>query len=153
MARRPAPPSPGGDPDEDVGEAVLAANRAFYVAFTRRDYEAIETMWATNGAVVCVHPGQAPLLDRASILASWRAILGNPAAPRAEVGDEIVTISGRLAIVLCREILPGGHLMATNAYIRERDGWKMIHHHSAPVPPRRRAPASPPPKRDPRKLH
>ena len=61
-----------------------------------------------------------------------------------------------LALVICREVLPNGQLMASNLYVRMTDGWHMTSHHSGPVPPvatGRATPASPPPARDRRKLH
>jgi len=61
--------------DEEEREAVLATNRSFYRAFNERDYDAMEALWAPNGNMVCLHPGQAPLLGRTEIIASWRGIL------------------------------------------------------------------------------
>ena len=40
---------------------VLFANDAFYNAFISRDIVALETVWATNAQVVCIHPGWPPL--------------------------------------------------------------------------------------------
>ena len=137
--------------EEDDHEAIIAANRAFYAAFSRRDFEALAEMWAMSVPVACVHPGQPPLLDRDSVLRSWQAILRNPNAPKAGVSDEFVIMRPGLAIVICREILPAGQLIATNGFVREGDVWKIVHHHAAPAPP---APTPPPPeRRDRRKLH
>jgi len=62
-----------------------------------------------------------------------------------------------LALVICREILPNGQLMASNLYVRLSDGWHMASHHSGPVPAvatERAAPAgSPTATRDRRRLH
>jgi SnoaL-like domain len=142
--------------DDDEREAVLAANRAFYRAFNERDYDAMEQLWAPSGAMICLHPGQAPLLDRADILASWRAILRQPDSPRVRCTDEWVAGRPGLAIVICREVLPQGQLMATNCFVRLSDGWHMLTHHSGPVPAVERAQpttAPLPPPRDRRKLH
>jgi len=137
--------------EEDDHEAIVAANRAFYAAFSRRDYEAIAAMWATTVPVACVHPGQPAMLDRETILRSWHAILRNPNAPKAEASDEFVIARNGLAIVICREILPGGQLIATNGFVREGEVWKMVHHHAAPAP---LAPATQPTEwHDRRKLH
>ncbi len=137
--------------EEDDQEAIVAANRAFYAAFSRRDFEALAEMWATTVPVACVHPGQPAMLDRETILRSWQAILRNPNAPKAGVSDEFVIVRNGLAIVICREILPAGHLIATNGFVREGEVWRMVHHHAAPAPP---APAAQPTeRRDRRKLH
>src|SRR5439155_21195177 len=70
MPRRPTRPPPLlADFDDEERDAVLAANRAFYRAFNDRDYQAMEGIWAPTGAMVCLHPGQPPLHERADILA------------------------------------------------------------------------------------
>ena len=150
MARARIPPFVASIEDDDH-EAILAANRAFYAAFSRRDFEALADMWATSVPVACVHPGQPPMLDRETILRSWQAILRNPAAPKAGVSDEFIIARYGLAIVICREILPAGQLIATNAFVREGDHWRIVHHHAAPAPPAQAA--QPAERRDRRKLH
>jgi len=142
--------------DDDEREAVLAANRVFYRAFNERDYETMDSLWAPNGAMVCLHPGQAPLLERTAIMQSWRAILGHPESPRVRCTDEWVVGRTGLALVVCREILANGQLMATNSFIRLSDGWRIIGHHSGPVPVAERsqtATMAAAPTRDRRKLH
>jgi ketosteroid isomerase-like protein len=160
MPRRPTRPPPlPAEFDDDEREAVLAANRAFYRAFNDRDYAAMETIWAPGGALVCLHPGQPPLHERADVLESWRGILAHPEAPRVRCIGEWVIGRGGLAMVVCREILANGQLMATNTFARSRDGWHMIGHHSGPVPSidlaRAQGPATAaaPLVRDRRKLH
>jgi SnoaL-like domain len=143
--------------DDEEREAVLAANRAFYRAFTERDAEAMDQIWAPSGAMVCLHPGQPPLHERAEIMASWRAILRHPQAPKVRCTGEWVVGRGGLAIVVCREILPEGQLMATNSFVRLNEGWRLIGHHSGPVPPIESGQATTAsgaaPMRDRRKLH
>jgi hypothetical protein len=143
--------------DDEEREAVLAANRAFYRAFNDRDYEAMDLLWAPSGAMVCLHPGQAPLLDRVEIMASWRAIMRHPDSPRVRCTDEWVVGRSGLALVVCREILANGQLMATNSFIRLTDGWRILGHHAGPVPAvehsQTTAASAAPPLRDRRKLH
>lgn len=143
--------------EDEEREAVLAANRAFYRAFTERDAAAMDRIWAPTGAVVCLHPGQSPLHERAEIMASWGAILRHPQAPEVRcLGEWVVGHSG-LAIVVCREILPEDQLMATNTFVRLSEGWRMVGHHAGPVPAveTRQTTAAPvsAPTRDRRKLH
>ena len=160
MPRRPPRPPPlQAEFDEEERDAVLAANRAFYRAFNERDVDAMEHLWAPGGAMVCLHPGQAPLHTRADIMASWRGILRHPEAPGVRCIDEWVIGRARLAIVVCREVLTGGQLMATNSFVRLGNGWRMVGHHAGPVPSIERArpapavPATPAVPRDRRKLH
>ncbi len=142
--------------DDDEREAVLSANRTFYRAFNDRDAETMELLWAPTGSVVCLHPGQAALHDRTEIMASWRAIMRHPEAPRVRCAEEWVVGRPGLAIVVCREVLPNVQLMATNTFARLSDGWHLIGHHSGPVPSvesRQTTTASAAPTRDRRKLH
>jgi hypothetical protein len=135
MPRRPTRPPPlVADFDDEERDQVLAANRAFYRAFNDRDYAAMENIWAPAGAMVCLHPGQPPLHERTDILQSWRGILGHPESPRVRCLGEWVIGRGGLAIVVCREILANGQLMATNSFVRSGTGWHMVGHHSGPVP-------------------
>jgi len=160
MSRRPTRLPPLlAEFDDDEREAVLSANRAFYRAFNERDIDAMELLWAPSGAMVCLHPGQAPLHERAHIMASWRGILKHPEAPRVRCVDEWVVGRSGLAIVVCREVLADVQLMATNSFVRLGDRWHMVGHHAGPVPSieRARPPApaapAPPAPRDRRKLH
>jgi len=159
MPRRPTRLPPLlADFDDEERDAVLAANRAFYRAFNDRDYQAMEGIWAPAGAMICLHPGQPPLHERADILDSWRGILRHPESPRVRCVGEWVIGRGGLAIVVCREILANGQLMATNSFVRSGTGWHMVGHHSGPVPSieteRTQGTATPAaPARDRRKLH
>src|SRR5260370_19971400 len=96
MPRRATRPPPLlADFDDEEREAVLAANRAFYRAFSERDAEAMDQIWAPTGAVVCLHPGQAPLHGRVEIMASWRAILSPPQGAKVRcLGEWIVRRPG-----------------------------------------------------------
>ena len=157
MPRRPRLPPLLAEFDDEEREAVLAANRAFYRAFAERDVEAMDQIWAPSGALVCLHPGQPPLHARTEIMASWRGILRHPESPKVRCVGEWVAGRPGLAIVVCREILPEGQLMATNTFAKQTDGWRMIGHHSGPVPPvettQRTATQAAAPTRDRRKLH
>src|SRR3990170_287178 len=112
---------------------VLAANEAFYRAFNQRDIALMAPLWADTGDVTCIHPGWNVLLGREPVLDSWRAILGNPGQPRIVTGGASVTFRDNVAIVLCRELVAGSPLIATNVFVREGEGWKLLHHQSGPV--------------------
>jgi len=142
--------------DDDERDAVLAANRAFYRAFNDRDTEAMDLLWSPNGSVICLHPGQPALHDRAQIMGSWRAIMNHPEAPRVRCAEEWVVGRPGLALVICREILPNAQLMATNGFVRLSEGWRMVSHHAGQVPPvatERAASTTGQAARDRRKLH
>lgn len=114
--------------------AALAANEAFYRALGAADAGAMEAMWARRAPVTCLHPGWTLLSGREAVLASWAGILANPNQPRIVGGGASVTLlGGDAALVLCREVVSGAALYATNVFVREDGAWRLAHHHSGPV--------------------
>ena len=128
--------------DEDE---VRAANERFYAAFAERDAELMDDVWARASPAVCIHPGWAPLVGRMSVMESWRRILENPRSPAIECSDVTVLVYGASAIVICREAVAGQPpaLVATNVFVREPDGWRMVHHQAGPVAPEEVPPPTP----------
>jgi len=118
-------------------DAVLAANLEFYRAFTTRDLAGMEALWARAASVACVHPGWPALCDRDEIMESWRGILANPDAPRITCYDERVFLYGDTALVVCEEELDGGTLVASNFFVREDGGWRVVHHQASQLVARR----------------
>jgi hypothetical protein len=114
-------------------DAVLSANLEFYRAFTTRDIDAMEALWARTVPVSCIHPGWAPLRERDAVIASWRNILANPDAPRLMCHDDDAVVYGTIAIVTCEEDLTGNTLAATNIFVREDGIWRIIHHQAGPL--------------------
>ena len=114
-------------------EDVLAANEAFYRAFNQKDPEAMDAVWARSDSVSCTHPGWNLLTGRDRVMESWRGILTNPGQPKIVTGGATVRFFGNAAVVLCRELVAGSPLAATNIYVREDDSWKLVHHQSGPV--------------------
>jgi len=118
-------------------DAVLAANLEFYRAFAARDLAAMDTLWARQAPVACLHPGWGALKERNAIIESWAGILSNPGAARIACYDEQVFLYGDAALVLCEEELEGGTLAASNFFVREAGGWRMAHHHAGQLVRRR----------------
>ena len=118
---------------DDASEQVLAANDAFYTAFNRKDIAAMDAVWSRSPEAGCIHPGWNLIRGRDEVIDSWAGILGNPNQPRIVVGGASATILGDVAIVVCRELVAGSPLAATNIYVREDGAWKLLHHQSGPV--------------------
>ncbi|MFC6857039.1 nuclear transport factor 2 family protein [Marivibrio halodurans] len=112
-------------------EEILFANDAFYQAFADGDERAMEALWAEEAPVACLHPGWEPLMERAHVMASWRAILQNPPAVRCL--DPRVFDQDGCAFVLCWEAVGAQYLVATNIFVREGGRWRMVHHQSGPT--------------------
>ena len=114
-------------------EAVLLANESFYRAFAESDIEAMEALWAEARPVACIHPGWTALTDRASVMDSWRAILGNGGASGVRCDGATVFLHGDAAFVTCYEVMEPGILVATNVFVRDGGAWRMVHHQAGPA--------------------
>ena len=124
---------------------VLAANAAYYRAFTGRDIAGMGRLWADDDNVTCIHPGWPALVGREAIVESYRQILSNPQQDRIEPRNELVMISGSVARVLCVEFVSGAALAATNLFRRVGDEWRMTHHQASPIATLVEEPDAPPP--------
>ncbi|PWR19179.1 nuclear transport factor 2 family protein [Zavarzinia compransoris] len=119
---------------KSVEAAVLAANRAFYAAFRRRDIRAMAALWSIKGPIACIHPGWPPLTDRDQVMEAWRQILANPDSPDVQVrGDEALLLSPTVAMVILVEVIAGHGLSATNVLVLEDGEWRLCHHQASPL--------------------
>jgi ketosteroid isomerase-like protein len=114
-------------------ETVLEANTAFYAAFNAKDVASMDVIWARIAPVTCVHPHGNLLQGRDDVMATWYAILGNVSQPKVLAAGATATVQGDAATVLCRELVAGTALVATNLFVREGGHWRMVHHHASPV--------------------
>jgi hypothetical protein len=113
-------------------DAVLATNKAFYSAF--RDFDKMNALWAYDGTVFCLHPGQEPILDRAAIMASWQEVCGEQL--NITPANEKVLWFGDAVVVVCEEVIdekPSDVTMiASNVFVRmyAPGGWGVAGHHA-----------------------
>ena len=122
--------------------AVLAANQAFYQAFTHSDVDAMDAAWSKEAPVACVHPGWAPLIGRERVMQVWRGILEN-GSTNISFDHATAHVVGDTAYVLCREVVGGAPLAATNFFVLEHGQWKLVHHQATPVAPQHRQEPAP----------
>ena len=118
---------------DQAAPSVLAANEDFYKAFNQKDLTLMDDLWATSDNISCIHPGWNVLQGREAVLESWHGILSNANQPRIVVGGATVVFSGNAAVVLCRELVAGSPLAATNVFVKHGEDWKLLHHQSGPV--------------------
>ncbi len=111
---------------------ALFANEAFYLAFSTRDFEAMEQLWAREAPVVCIHPGWPALADRASVINSWKSILQNPATPQVTPRQARAFVWGSFATVVCYEEIQGDILAASNSFLFEDGQLRMVFHQASP---------------------
>lgn len=119
---------------------VLDLNAAFYAAFEARDLDAMAEVWEHSDAVVCGHPGWAPLRGWARVLASWDAIFRNTPYIQFVLTDISVEVRGDAAWVgLSENILQGAEALhastvaALNVFARRDGRWHLVVHHGGPV--------------------
>jgi hypothetical protein len=110
---------------------VLAANSAFYAAFAEGDYDAMDSLWAREAPVACVHPGWPPVRGRDQVMSAWKGLLQNPPRPAIRALREHTMMFGDVATVVCFEAIGDITLVATNIFAREGGIWKMVHHQAA----------------------
>lgn len=119
---------------------VEAAEEAFYDAMRNADLDAMMRVWADEEDVVCIHPNGPRLLGLEAIRTSWQAILGNGAVP-VRTMEAHGTTASRFAVrsvieeisVRNRQGTERVRCFATNVYVREINGWRMLSHHSSPA--------------------
>jgi ketosteroid isomerase-like protein len=126
-------------------EDVLAANAAFYAAFERGDFDAMQQLWATDDGIVCVHPATAPIRGRRDVMRSWMVLMANSAYIQFFLTDVVGAVVGDVASVTCTEnvlsaapgtpvgVFAGGSAAATNVFRRSGGGWQLWIHHASPV--------------------
>jgi ketosteroid isomerase-like protein len=114
-------------------DTLLAANAAYYRAFSTGDVAAMSRIWADD-AVSCVHPGWTPLIGRAAVVDSYRHILTSQNRVRIAHREDTAIVSGDDGRVLCIEIVEGTALLAaTNVYRRIGGAWRLVHHQASPI--------------------
>ena len=111
---------------------ILAANAAYYRAFTDGDFKSMSRIWADD-SVSCIHPGWPVIIGRQAILESYREILRNPNQDRIDPRNETVLAAGDEARVICVEFVGGAALAATNLFRRIDGAWRMTHHQASPI--------------------
>ena len=125
---------------------VEAANEELYAAFEAGDLDRMTALWigGPDGAMAkCIHPGGGTIRGIDAVLRSWALIMANSDDMQFIVTDVECVVQGPVATVNCTEIIirPGGgpdpftssHAVATNAFIRVDDQWRMWLHHASPV--------------------
>jgi len=122
------------------------AEAAFYEALERGDIDAMMEVWADDEEVVCVHPGGARLAGYEAVLKSWAQIFASGQRLRVQVSHQVVLSGMMLTVHSVHENIavqgpgrefatrPSASVVATNAYLRTANGWRMILHHASPAP-------------------
>ncbi|NOX27735.1 MAG: nuclear transport factor 2 family protein [Gammaproteobacteria bacterium] len=116
------------------------AEKAFYFAFEKSDYDLMRSIWADGDNIVCIHPMSDRLSGTEEVLESWQSMFKQPLSLAITIAAQSYNISPTLAVHSVEE-----HLMlvennamqksvihATNIYELINDSWHMILHHASP---------------------
>jgi len=124
-----------------VNEQVSAKNAQvhFYEAFSAGDLDAMMAVWSDDEAIVCIHPGGPPITGLSAVRQSWQQILGTE---DLKISASVIQhwSSGEIVTFVVTEHLfvPSRNLhaetLATNAFQKQKSGWKMVLHHGSPKP-------------------
>jgi hypothetical protein len=112
---------------------ILAANAAFYAAFSMGDGEAMARLWADDDAISCIHPGWPAIVGRIAVVGSWRDILENARSPAITCHEPHAIITGDEGRVLCIEMIGPLALAASNHFRRVGGMWRLVHHQASPI--------------------
>ncbi|MEM6612378.1 MAG: nuclear transport factor 2 family protein [Cyanobacteria bacterium P01_C01_bin.72] len=120
---------------------VLAANQAFYEAFSDRNLSQMRSIWWQGATSLCIHPGSQPLLGWSQIEESWAAIFHNTDELEIDIEVVQVEVDRSLAHVVVREIVlqanQGRRMkaqsIATNVFQKMAQKWYLLNHHGSPI--------------------
>jgi ketosteroid isomerase-like protein len=131
--RRPKPPLAAlmATPDEIEAQ--------FYEALQTADLERLMGLWVNDELVRCIHPGGPLLVGATAIRKSFETLFsrGPVAVEPAEV-RKLQTDNLVLHQVHERVLVPGPEgtqvawVLATNAYLKTPEGWRLVLHHASP---------------------
>ena len=125
----------------DDKAVVLAANQAFYNAFSDRDLIAMRALCWQGATSICIHPGSQPLVGWSAIEQSWDAIFRNTDSLQIDLEVVRVEVDRSLAYVVVQEIVLQANQgrkmkaqsIATNVFQKMAQKWYLVSHHGSPI--------------------
>jgi uncharacterized protein (TIGR02246 family) len=111
----------------------------FYDAMREADLDKLMALWHDDDEVVCVHPGGPRVVGPRAIRAAFEAVFANGGIPVVpERVHRVHSIDSAIHNVLERITVQtesgtqSGLVVATNAYVKTAQGWRMVAHHASP---------------------
>lgn len=109
---------------------------AFYEAMQVGDIDRLMACWADEDDVVCIHPGGARLVGCSAIRSAFEGMFANGALRvhperirKIESMSSVVhTLVERVEMIAAEGPMQA-FLLATNAYFKTPQGWRMVAHH------------------------
>jgi ketosteroid isomerase-like protein len=137
-------PHPAGAAGTD-DEAIMAADRAFYEAFSSRDIAAMKAVWADKPYAANIGPRSKEVtIGYASVVAYWSSTFETFSKVSVAPSNMHVQSDGKLAWIVgneTAELQPasGGNPLKFETFVTqvfEKDGekWLLVSHHANTVP-------------------
>jgi ketosteroid isomerase-like protein len=123
-------------------EALRIANQGFYLAFESLDLAQMESVWAHDDGVECVHPGWDLLLGWEEVRERWARIFANAKRVRIALSSVWIRVEGDTGWVACTEHVTTAFVdgfdeatvQATNIFVCRDGQWLLAAHHASPLP-------------------
>lgn len=122
-------------------EIVLARNKAFYHAFSRRDISEMSSLWWQGSSSLCIHPGGRVFIGWEEIRGTWSSIFRNTDFLEIDLEIIKIEIDQALAYVVVGEtVLQSSRgkkfkvqSIATNIFQKMAQKWYLVSHHGSPI--------------------
>lgn len=119
-------------------ETAEEAESAFYSAFETADIQLMDAVLADKD-VFCIHPRSLPIIGRENVLKSWSLMLSQNIEPMILTEVLKKTVYDDIAVHLVAERIAKDYqhranaslVLATNVYVRQSNGWRMMEHHAS----------------------
>ena len=115
-------------------QAIVEINQLFYQAFHDCDLQAMENVWSNKNPVSVTHPGWPIVHGLEQVMSSWQRILQSANTINISISNiHVNVVNEKIAHVTNLEHLDNAVLAASNLYLLENDGWRMLYHQATPV--------------------
>ena len=115
---------------------AAAVEAAFYDALARGDLHGLMSLWADDDEIVCIHPGGPRTTGVPAVRRGWANVLAGRLDIRARSIQRYETLTTAVSSVI-EEITVGDdesvRCIATNVFVRNGGGWRIILHHASPA--------------------
>jgi ketosteroid isomerase-like protein len=122
--------------------AVEKSNSMFYKALELGSIEEMDGVWLHMDWVSCVHPGWDLVLGWERVRHTWAEMFDGGQKMRISSDNVNVRVCGDIVWLTCIENITvfqedtfaSMQAVATNIFLGQTDGYKLIHHHASPIP-------------------
>lgn len=136
MSTQPAPEK------QSPEETLRVANQNFYAAFESLDIAQMESVWAHDDGVQCVHPGWDLLMGWEEVRGRWARIFASAKRVRIALSSVWIRVEGDTGWVACTEHITTAFadgfdeaiVQATNIFVFRNGQWLLAAHHASQLP-------------------